>query len=135
MNVVHFLSMAILVLLAGQQSTSVDAPDPPRARELGRVDVDEYAALVLFQDPADDGKSYRVTVAVPKPWNAPAIKADRIDVWLLARGGRALAVNQRPAGEVLIEAGSAGATANAIYFFDRSVQPRELAAVVVTVDG
>jgi hypothetical protein len=74
-------------------------------------------------------------VAIPKPWEVPGIKTERIDVWLLARGGKALAVAQRPKGDVLIEAGSVGATANAVFFYDRSAEPDELAAVVVSVDG
>jgi hypothetical protein len=103
---------------------------------LGTVALDRYRGQVYFHDPADDGKSYRVTVAVPRRWGEPPIKSDRVDVWLLARGGKALPVKERPrAGGVLIEAGSAGATANAIFVFGRAVGRRELTAVVVAVDG
>jgi hypothetical protein len=118
---------------AGQQSPSVDAV-PVQEPQLGTLAVDEYSALVLFQDPADDGESYRVTIAIPKPWDAPAIKTERIDVWLLTRSGNALPVTQRPVGDVLVEAGSIGATASAIYFFERSVESNDLTAVVVSVD-
>lgn len=102
---------------------------------LGIVAMDKYQAQVIFHDPADDGKSYRVTVVIPKPWDAPAIKSERIEVWLLARGGKALAVKDRPRAGALVEAGSRGASANAIFVFDRGVERSELAAVVVAVDG
>jgi hypothetical protein len=73
--------------------------------------------------------------AIPKLWGTPGIKGERIEVWLLARGRKALAVKERLRDGVLVEAGSRGASANAIFFFDRSVKRRELVAVVVSVDG
>jgi hypothetical protein len=102
---------------------------------LGTVAVDKYQAKVFFHDATDAAKSYRVTVVIAKPWDAPAIKSERIDVWLLARGGRALAIKERPQAGALVEAGSRGASANALFVFDRRVERSELAAVVVAVDG
>jgi hypothetical protein len=102
---------------------------------LGTVAVDKYQAQVIFDDRAEGGKSYRVTVVIPKPWDAPSIKGERIDVWLLARGGMAVAVKDRPRGGALVEVGSRGASANALFVFDRAVERGALTAVVVSVDG
>ncbi len=101
---------------------------------LGTVAVGDYTGQVLFQAPADDGKGDRVTVMVPKPNEMAAIDSGRLDMWLFARGGKAVAVRSRTATGALIEVISAGATANAVYFFadaDRAT----MAAVAVFVDG
>jgi hypothetical protein len=110
---------------------------PPEELQLGTVRVGPYAGFVYFQHPAEDGKSYRVTLAIPKPAADPLLKAERFDVWLLARGGKglALASRDRPEG-VLVEAGNArGVTANAAFFFRPQARRAELVAVVVSVDG
>ena len=134
MTATHFVALVFALSTVGLASRANDA-EPEKVILLGTVKVDDYTGHVLFQDPADDGKSYRITFAIPKPWKAPGIKSDRIEVWLLARSGKALRINTQPKGEVLLEAGSAGATANAIFFFDRSVEAGDLRAVVVAVDG
>jgi RNA polymerase sigma-70 factor (ECF subfamily) len=105
------------------------------ATELGAVTVAPYQGRVWFHDPGDEGKSYRVEVIIAKPWDAPGIRSERIAVWLLANGGKALAVKERPRGGDLVEVGSRGATASAVFLFERSVGRDELAAVVVAVDG
>ena len=125
----------VLALTTFAWASLARVAEPEKVIQLGEIKVDDYTGKVFFQDPADDGKSYRVTLAIPKPNRKPGIKSDRIEVWLLARGGKALATNVQPEGELLIEAQSGGTTANAIYFFDRSVEPGELRAVVVAVDG
>lgn len=135
MSLLRVTMAGILLTAIGSNPSDGQCSEREKVKMVGTVEVDDYKGQIFFQDPADDGKSYRVSVAISKPWNTPAIKGERIDVWLLARGGKALAINTQPGGGALIEAGSAGATASAIYFFDRSVKPSELSAVVVSVDG
>lgn len=132
---VYHLAILIVALATFTVNTHDIRAEPDKIQKLGTVKVDDYTGQVLFQDPADDGKSYRITVAIPKPWESPSLRSERFEVWLLARGGKALAINTRPKGETLLEAGSAGATANAIFFFERAVEIEELRAVVVAVDG
>lgn len=130
------MTALIFSLATGNSTIPEDGAKTNDVRQLGTVRIDNHTGQVLFQDPADDGKSYRIDVAISKPWDAPAIKSTRIEVWLLARGGKALSINSQPPNGVLVEAGgSLGATADAIYFFDRSVEPSELTAVVVSIDG
>jgi hypothetical protein len=102
---------------------------------LGTVLVGEYKGQVLFQYPEDDGKSYRVDVAISKPNNTAAINSGRIEVWLLARGSKAVAVKERPRPGSLIEVNSAGTTASATYLFSREVERKDLVGIVVAVDG
>lgn len=131
----NFVRLAVLACVGSWLCPAGSVRGAETMVNLGTVVVDKYQAQVFFHDPADDAKGYRITVAIAKPWDAPAIKSERIDAWLLARGGKALAVKERPRAGVLVEAGSRGASANAIFLFARTAERGELAAVVVAVDG
>lgn len=102
---------------------------------LGTLAVGEYPGQVLFQYPEDDGKNYRVDVTINKPNNTKPIDSQRLDVWLLARSGKAVRVKERPRAGALIETSSAGSTASAIYIFERSVNRNDLVGVVVSADS
>ena len=115
------------------------ADDPAAITEkmviLGVVTVGEHKGQVLFQYPVYDEKHYRVDVAISKPNSAGPIDSGRIEVWLLARGGKAVAVRERPRPGPLLEVNSAGTTASAIYFFAREVERKDLVGLVMAVDG
>jgi hypothetical protein len=104
--------------------------------DLGPVTVGEYKGQVLFTYPADGGKGYRIDVVVSKPENTPAIRAERIDIWLLARNGKAVPVMERPNAGPLVESSlGKGASADGMFVFASSVAYSELSGVVVSVDG
>jgi hypothetical protein len=107
-----------------------DAAGGARSVQLGTVAVGDYQGMVSLQHPAEDGKSYRVDVVIPKPADSPPIAAERIEVWLLARGGKAVALKERPRPGPLVEAMTRGASADAIFLFD-GAERKDLAAVVV----
>ncbi len=107
---------------------------------LGSARFDAYRGIVTFQELGDDGKSYRVDLTIDKAWGTPPIKRSRIDAWLLARGGHAVPGRDAlevpgQSRDVLVEVGSRGATANAIFFFDRSIPREQLTAFVIAIDG
>lgn len=126
------LSTILVVAIHLIQIASVSSGDMAR---LGSVKVGEHRGQVLFQFPDDDGVHYRVDVAISKPNGIAVIESERIDVWLLARDGRSVAIQGRPRPGALIEVNSAGTTADAIYLFANDVERRELVGVVVNVDG
>ena len=47
---------------------------------LGTVEVGEYQGQILFQYPGDEGKSYRIDVAISKPNGTEPIDSGRFDV-------------------------------------------------------
>jgi hypothetical protein len=131
----RFAGAPALLLLALRAGPAATAEPPENRARLGTVTVGAYQAEVDFQF-EDDGRHYRVDVAVPKPAREPAVNADRIEVWLLARGGKAVAVKERPRPGPLVEAGNdRGVTADAIFLFQRRAERKDLVAVVVSVDG
>jgi hypothetical protein len=126
-------TIALSVLVA--MPAAAGEPEAEKVLTLGSVKVAGFNGTVLFQYPEDDARTYRIDVAISKPNGTDPIQSDRLDVWLLARGSRAVAAKDRPRKGPLIEANSAGTTADAMYFFARDVPRQELVAVVVSVDG
>lgn len=126
----------IRVRLPGWVSNQLqyEVKEKEASRRLGAVAVGMYAGEVIWQ-PEDDGKHYRVDVQIPKPAKDPAIKAERLEVWLLAQGSQAAALKERPQG-ALVEAGNdKGVTADAIFLFTSALPRDRLVAVAVSVDG
>jgi hypothetical protein len=124
------LTLAVLLPRGGATPPSkVDA-------QLGSVAVGKHAGQVLIRYPAEDGKSYRIDVVISRPADLPPIKAERIDVWLLARGGKAVPLRERPRPGALVESVlGRGASADAIFLFAPAAPYAELSGVVVSVDG
>jgi hypothetical protein len=115
---------------------TVNQATPPTMENvpLGTVAVGKEQGRVLFSAPADDGKSFRVDVVIARPANSPLLRGDRFEVWLLAKGGKAVALRERPR-EVLVESVlGKGASADAAFFFDASVPVTDLVAAIVRVD-
>jgi hypothetical protein len=125
------LGLLVAAVVAGGESD----PKPEQYLALGSLKVGEHMAQVFFQYPEDDGKRYCVDVAISKPVNAPHIESERLEVWLLAKGGKAATLKDRPHKGPLIEVNTRGATADAIFWFERDAARGDLAAVVVSVDG
>jgi RNA polymerase sigma factor (sigma-70 family) len=109
------------------------APDEPLT--LGEIRVGEQQGQVLFSL-ENDRQTYRVDVLITKAWKDPPIKAERIQVWLLAKDSKTVALKERhPNTGALLEVGSRGATAYALFLLQGSVDRQALLAVVVAVDG
>jgi hypothetical protein len=89
---------------------------------------------VLFTYPADDGKNYRIDVVVSRPVKSPAVKG--IEVWFLARNGKAVPLKKRSKASALVESVLGGwASTDAVFLFAPAVAYSELVGVVVSVDG
>jgi len=124
-----------LALAATSPLTGATPPSPTETN-LGSVTVGGHSGQVLFTVPADDGKSYRIDVVVSKPENTPPVLAERIEIWLLARNGKAVSLKERPKDGPLVESVlGKGASADAIFVFAGSVAYADLSGVVVSVDG
>lgn len=142
MNPFAVLSAAATALLlacptgpAAENPGEKGSPAAESVSNLGTVAVGRYKAQVLFQYPEDDGKSYRVDVVMSKPADADPIASERIEVWLLARGGKAASPRERPRKGPLVETQTRGASADAMFLFARDVERKDVVAVVVAVDG
>lgn len=81
---------------------------------------------------------YFVTVTIRKRANAPAIKAEQLEVWVLQKSGvgTTLSLKKRPPkGDLPEEVKGQEATAKAVFSFTFEVYREDLVAVVVALDG
>jgi hypothetical protein len=132
----YFLSLCSAALLGAVPAPLAAAPanKAPEPVLLGWMSVGQTSVRALFS-PAEDGKSYRVELLCSRPRGAPPMKARSVDVWLLARGGKALPVKPVPR---MLGGGDPWRRGNmvcATFLFERTVEQADLIAVVVALDG
>jgi hypothetical protein len=103
---------------------------------VGKVEVSVELRYVTAQ--LDVLQPYFVTVTIRKPKEAPAIKSEQLEVWLLHKSGIGRSVNlkKRPPKGPLPEAAQGEmATTTAEFAFDFEVWREDLLGVVVAMDG
>jgi hypothetical protein len=67
---------------------------------VGTIKMDQHEAQVVFEFPHEDRNAYRVSLAISKRRDSPALRNERVEMWLLARGGKALKVRSRPSPDL-----------------------------------
>ena len=112
-----FLACGAAARLAAGAGLNVESVD------LGSVAVGRSGSSVTFYEPAFDRASYVVGIANPEP-------VHRIDAWLLAKGGKALAVQ-----EPHLRCPPPDGRRAKVFSFDHAADRADVVAVVLSVDG
>jgi hypothetical protein len=129
---------ALVVALSAVPSAAGDGAEG--GTRLGRVLIDKHEATVTLRGPTAREDRYTVTVQVTRPRGSPAIKASRLQVWLVRKhytaDRPALGVAHFPRGKLLPEReGKEGVVASASFSFHAAgLEWEGLGAVVVAID-
>jgi hypothetical protein len=78
----------VLIRLSGllvAAAAFVGADRPAAAQSLGNVTVGKSEAAVEFTDASATRKVYQVSLTFAKPVEAPGVKVERLQVWLLSK--------------------------------------------------
>ncbi|HZU96625.1 MAG TPA: hypothetical protein VFF73_08045 [Planctomycetota bacterium] len=127
------VAFAVISTLRGSLRAE-DQVTTPEWSPAGQVKIDRNTAQVLF---SEEEKDYRIDVSVSLRADEPPTNADRIEVWLLSKGGKAVSCTKRDNGALCRVSTNhlVGGTESAMFFFDHSVDRKDLVALVVSVDA
>ncbi len=138
------LSVMTAILCSGICSAAQDPP--PRAEGPGDpVSGPTTVGDVAIENTSGGGsvcfaeykKSYDVQFSIPVLAADKGIDAGRFCAWLLAKSGRAIPLREGPDKGVLPVASTNGQSGTAVAMFDfaHDVEVKDLAGIVVAVDG